>query len=102
MAIHFADASTHDSSQTSPWRGIGVLLFISTLLLSIAPARGQPVAAQSGLFIMSIDADPDSYLGKYFLLLYTEAFKRLGIPFQLDNLALKRQGVQTGVRSSAS
>lgn len=59
-----------------------------------SPALAQPLAPKPAPFVMGVDTAPDSYFFKWFSLIYTEVFRRLDRPFQLESYALKRQGLQ--------
>lgn len=74
-----------------PWARHVVLV---GLLCGLPPVQAQVLAASPPTFVMATDAPPDGYVSNLLALTYTEAFKRLGIPFRLENYALKRQGLQ--------
>lgn len=73
---------------------IGALTFVAGLLFSTSLAFGQTGPSQTQPFVMATDSDPAAFASKWALLIYTEVFKRLGIPFQIENYALKRRGIQ--------
>lgn len=53
------------------------------------PAHGHGQEATP--FYMGVDVEPNTYTYKLVALIYTEAFKRLGIPFQLSTYSLARR-----------
>lgn len=73
------------------------LALATAALLSISPASvlaesAQNAPMQGAPFVMASDGAPNSYAGKWGLLIYTEVFRRLGIPYQFDFYSLKRRG----------
>jgi hypothetical protein len=56
-------------------------------------AASVPACAQGGKgpFVMSADQDEKTFAGKWVWLIYTEAFKRLGMTFQLSANPMTRQ-----------
>ena len=77
-------------------RALGAWLLLAGALFGMAgmpPAWGQPVPTRPAPFVLGLDAPPDSYPFRWLTSIYAEVFKRLGIPFQLESYALKRQGV---------
>lgn len=59
-----------------------------------SPALAQPLAPTPAPFVMGVDTAPDTFFFKWHSLIYTEVFRRLDRPFQLESYALKRQGLQ--------
>jgi polar amino acid transport system substrate-binding protein len=70
--------------------GLAAVMLVCGLLFSTLPLPGL-AAAQLGPFIMAADGDATSYTGRWTTLIYTEVFKRLGLPFQFDFYTLKRR-----------
>lgn len=68
-------------------RRICRLALAASLCLAAAPALSQ--AAKP--FIMAADGEPTTYGSRWVSLIYTEAFKRLGVPFQLEHFSLTRR-----------
>lgn len=74
-------------SRLSSW---SLRLFQFVCFLLAAPAYSQqarPVAP----FTMAADAEPGTYTRRWADLIYTEAFRRLGIPVQVANYTLARR-----------
>lgn len=71
----------------------------TALALACLPAWTQPTsppaARATQTIVFSADAPADTYAFKWFTLIYTELFKRLGLGFRLESYALKRQGLQS-------
>jgi hypothetical protein len=61
----------------------------------LAQAQTPPLPRGAPVMVFSADAPADSYAFKWFNLIYTELFKRLGMGFRLESYALKRQGLQS-------
>jgi hypothetical protein len=59
------------------------------LALAVLPAQGQTPAATGKPFIIAADVEGFAY--QYAKLLYTEAFKRMGIPVSVEIYALARR-----------
>lgn len=70
-----------------------LFLLAAGLLFSIVPARSQSMPVPSAPFIMGADNNSDSYSAKWSKLIYAEAFRRAGIPFQLDYFTPKRRSM---------
>lgn len=64
------------------------LLLAVGLLLPLATVQGQTRPAP---FVIVADEDENTFGGKWAGLIYTELFKRLGIPFKLDHAPLARR-----------
>lgn len=64
---------------------------ILTLLLPAAPTLGQTTAETVKPFIMTVDAEPTTYGSRWVTLIFTELFKRLGVPLRLENYTLARR-----------
>lgn len=70
-------------------RLIGLMTLAGMLLTSAA------MAAQPAPFVMGVEANSASFGSKWVAMIYTEAFKRLGVPLLIDNSdTLKRRGIQ--------
>lgn len=92
MAAHFNGAvRLKNPVRLHAWAGAWLLL--AGLLFCSAPARSEAVAAASSTFVMGAGHSADSYTAKWVKLIYTEAFKRLGIPLQIEYLTGKRRGM---------
>lgn len=64
------------------------LLLGVCLQFAALPAQSQTQAAP---FLMAADAEPDTYAFKWLSLIYTEAFKRMGVPLQIATYSLARR-----------
>jgi polar amino acid transport system substrate-binding protein len=75
------------------------LLLAGFLFISAASVQCQPSQDAAKPFVMAADGESTTFGSRWVLLIYTEAFKRLGIPFRLDNYPLARREalVQEGV-----
>lgn len=65
-----------------------LLLLGVCLQFAALPAQSQTQAAP---FLMAADAEPDTYAFKWLSLIYTEAFKRMGVPLQIVTYSLARR-----------
>lgn len=63
---------------------VGLALFCTSAYCQLAPATAAP-------FVMAADAEPGTYVHRWVVLIYTEAFKRLGIPIQFATYSLARR-----------
>lgn len=74
------------------WSGLRRLVLTASLLFSfpLAPVRGETPPAPPASFVMGMDADAESYGGKWMRLTYGEAFRRLGIPITFETYPSKR------------
>lgn len=81
------------------WRWICRLALLASLGLQTAPALSQTSTAAGKPFVMTADGEPTTYASRWVALIYHEAFKRLGIPFQLENYPLARRAalVEEGI-----
>lgn len=77
----------HDASLSPAWRWVCRILLLASLFLPAAQALSQSTKP----FIMAADGEPTTYGSRWVSLIYTEAFKRMGIPFQLENFSLARR-----------
>lgn len=68
------------------------LLLWAIGLLATAPAYSQPSPAAAPL-VMALDVEPGTYLYRWATLIYTEAFRRLGVPVQFSMYSLARRAV---------
>lgn len=73
------------------WCGFCTLVLLALLGLSAAPAMSQGSTAPVKRFVMTADGEPSTYGSLWVSLIYTEAFKRLGIPFHLEHYSLARR-----------
>lgn len=69
----------------------GALALLASLCLPAAPALSQASAVPAKPFVMVADGEPTTYGSRWVTLIYNEAFKRLGIPFQLEHYSLARR-----------
>lgn len=74
----------------SGWRWISRLARWGLLCLAAGPVLGQPAAPEKP-FIMTMDGDPTVYGPRWGTLIYREAFRRLGIPLQIEFYTLARR-----------
>lgn len=58
---------------------------------AIAFAQGQLAPGAVKPFIWAVDGDPSTYGSRWVTLIYTEAFKRLGIPMRMEHYTLARR-----------
>ncbi len=94
MKILFSIKQFRDAQQRQLQYWIWSVGLVAGILFSIFPAHSQPARSQPTPFYIVADANPNTYGSRWASLIYTEAFKRLGIPFQLDHYTLKRRSVQ--------
>ena len=80
---------TKPASRPGSW--LGRILLIAGLALSGTAAQGQTPPAAAKAFLMAADAEPGTYAHRWATLIYTEAFKRLGMPVQIGNYSLARR-----------
>lgn len=69
-------------------------LTLALVLLCLAPARvamAAPGAPTAAPIVIGTEAAPEGYFSRFATLIYTEAFKRLGMSIRLDYLPLARQ-----------
>lgn len=71
------------------------LLLVAGLLFLASPARSQTAPTATAAFLMAADAEPNTYAFKWASLIYTEAFRRLGIPVQIATYSLARRSAMT-------
>ena len=64
---------------------------ILALLFPVAPALSQTAAETVKPFIMTVDGEPTTYGSRWVTLIFTEVFKRLGVPLRLENYTLARR-----------
>jgi hypothetical protein len=65
-------------------------LAIACLCLPLTQAWGQTASAPPVPFVISADAEPNSYVHRWVSLIYGEAFRCLGIPVQISSFPLAR------------
>jgi hypothetical protein len=89
-----AACTDHTTRRTARWR---TRALAAALALACLPGWAQPAPAArpTQTIVFSADAPADTYAFKWFTLIYTELFKRLGLGFRLESYALKRQGLQS-------
>lgn len=84
---HASSAKPALKSPTARW--IWRLALLASLCLPAVPALSQATTP----FVMAADGEPTTYGSRWVSLIYTEAFKRLGIPFHLEHFTLARRAV---------
>lgn len=77
--------------EQAAWRRIVRWVALASCLLPAVPALSQAPPATAKPFIMAADGEPTTYGSRWVAKIYIEAFKRLGIPFQLDHYTLARR-----------
>lgn len=73
------------------WRWICRLALLASLCLPAAPVLSQASTAPQKPFVWAVDGEPSTYASHWVTLIYTEAFKRLGIPMQMAHYTLARR-----------
>lgn len=86
-------STTSIERQNPLWRMGGALLCVACWALQLSPAFGQTSQAPSQPFIMAADGEATTYGSRWVLKIFTEAFKRLGVPFQLEQYTLARRAI---------
>lgn len=69
------------------------LMWVAALLCAALPTRVGAAQVQPEAFIMGAGTNPDGFDSKWIRLIYTEAFKRMGVPFDFDYITLKRRAL---------
>ena len=72
------------------WQGILTWLAAVCFVFAVMPAASQGLVATNKPFIVTAGGEPDTWGSRLGLLIYTEAFKRLGMPFRLEYYTLAR------------
>lgn len=72
-------------------RAIRQVAALAMLALVAMPIHAEPAAPAIKPFTMAADGDPGTYGSRWVKLIYTEVFKRLGLPFQLEHYTLARR-----------
>lgn len=88
-SLPLAGLSTVGGIPGSDGRLLRAVLLGVGLLLASFPAAAQPVAPAP--FVVSTDAEADTYVHHWSRLIYEEAFRRLGIPVRLATVGLARR-----------
>lgn len=83
--------------RNSPWR-YRIALALG-LLAAAAPTLSQMPDAATKPFIMTADGEPNTYGTRWVTLIYDELFKRLGLPYKVENYTLARRAalVEEGI-----
>lgn len=76
---------------TKAMQWLAPLFLLACLLLAASPARSQASAAAQKPFVWAVDGEPSTYASHWVTLIYTEAFKRLGMPMQMAHYTLARR-----------
>lgn len=93
MAINFVFKCRLHQRNRQPAHPWVWLMWAAALLLVVLPARGHAAQVQSETFIMGAGANPDGFDSRWIRLIYSEAFKRMGVPFDFDYATLKRRAL---------
>lgn len=70
------------------WR---LVLALGLLLLPLLPDGRAHAASPSTALQIGADVDPDTFANRWAVLVFTEAFRRLGVPIQITNYPLARR-----------
>jgi len=86
------------------WRSLGRLAAICCLLAWVVPAQCQTQPSPDKPFIMVTDGESDTFGSRWITLIYTEVFKRLGMPLRIENYTLARRAamVEAGLADGES
>lgn len=77
--------------QSRVWRWFCRLTLLASLGLPAAPALSQASTPPVKPIVMAADGEATTYGSRWVALIYQEAFKRLGMPFQLEHYTLARR-----------
>lgn len=75
----------------APMSWLRLAWLVLALLLPTAPALSQTATETVKPFMMTLDSDPTNYGSRWAKLIFTEVFKRLGMPFQMEHYPLARR-----------
>ena len=75
------------------WCSLWRLAAIAYLLAWLIPAQCQTLPSKDKPFIMVADGESDTFGSRWITLIYTEVFKRLGMPLRVENYTLARRAV---------
>jgi len=75
------------------WCSLWRLAAIAYLLAWLIPAQCQTLPSKDEPFIMVADGESDTFGSRWITLIYTEVFKRLGMPLRVENYTLARRAV---------
>lgn len=77
---------------------LALFTLIAPLLLPAFPALAQ-TASPSRPYVITTDSDPGTYGSRLSTLIYTEAFRRLGLPVHIEHYTLSRRAalVEEGI-----
>lgn len=84
-------ASQQPAPKQRAWRWLCRLALLASLSLPALPALSQASTAPVKPFVMAVDGEPTTYGSRWVALIYQEAFKRLGMSFQLEHYTLARR-----------
>ena len=70
---------------------IWAVVLATGMLFSALPGSGRAATTQPAPFVIGTDDDPNEFGSRWVFLIYTEAFKRLGIPLELGYFPLARR-----------
>ncbi len=82
----------HDRRASARWRPLWRWLAVAALLLPVAPAFSQS-PSEAKPFIVTAGGEATTWGSRLGLLIYTEAFRRLGMPFRMEHYTLARGAV---------
>lgn len=100
MALNFKRTEGRNNKpKQRAWGWIRQLALVVGILSPIAPVLGQTAPAAAKPFVWAVDGDPATYGSRWVTLIYTEAFKRLGIPMRMEHYTLARRAalVEEGI-----
>lgn len=100
MTTGLADISSRQpGTKESYWRRISRLLLLASIGVAAAPALSQEPAAPVKPFVWAVDGEPTTYGSRWVTLIYREAFRRLGIPMEIEHYTLARRAalVEEGI-----
>lgn len=86
-----SSAPRQSLAKQARWRWVRALAALVSLCLPAAPVLSQISTASAKPFVMAADGEPTTYGSRWVSLIYTEAFRRLGIPFRLEHYSLARR-----------
>lgn len=82
--------SLHFKPRQISWRRTFGLAWLLLFCFPFGGALGQATAGAEKPFIITAGGEPDTWGSRLGILIYTEAFRRLGIPFRMEYYTLAR------------